>query len=227
MQTSGPPGSTLDSMSLDQRTQTDYRPRQPRPGRGRVVLLVLGVLVAVLAVAGFVYVATQDDPPGQLDLTGPSTTPSAPPAAASTAPVTPTLSPAEAEKQAILAQYQRFFQILTPLSLASPANRPAMFGQVAVDPSFSRTIGGLAEADLRGEEFYGDIVTNPEVVSVDGGTATIRDCQDASSHGRQKTDGGGKVTVGGKGDLATVTMLRGTDGIWRVSQVSYADKDCT
>jgi hypothetical protein len=190
-----------------------------------VVLLVLGVLVAVLAVAGFLYMATRDDPPDQLDLTVPSTAPAA--AAASPAPVTPTLSAAEAEKQAILAQYQRFFQILTPLSLAPAAARPAMFAQVAVDPSFSRTIGGLAEADLRGEEFYGDIVTNPEVVSVDEGTATIRDCQDASSSGRQKTNGGGKVTVGGKGDLATVTMLRGTDGVWRVSQVSYADKDCT
>ncbi len=208
-------------MSLDQRTQTDYRPRQPRPGRGRVVLLVLGVLVAVLAVAGFVYVATQDDPPGQLDLTGPSTTPSGPPAAASPPPVTPTLSAAEAERQAILAQYQRFFQVIDSLFQVPATERPAIFSQVAVDPSYSRTIGGLAEADLRGEVGYGEIVTNPEIVSVTDGTAIIRDCQDSTGNGRQKTDGT-KITRGVKDDLATVTMLRGADGVWRVSRADYA-----
>jgi hypothetical protein len=215
-------------MSLDQRTQTDYRPRQPRPGRGRVVLLVLGVLVAVLAGAGFLYMATRDDPPAQLDLTVPSTAPSAPPAAASTAPVTPTLSPAEAEKQAILAQYQRFFQIPTPLSLAPAADRPAMFAQVAVDPSYSRTIGALAEADLRGEQFFGEVEINPVIVSVEGGTATIRDCQDTSQSGRVKTSDGTKVRVGRKDSLVDVTMLQGSDGVWRVSRADYADKaGCT
>jgi hypothetical protein len=199
-------------MSLDQRQTTDYQPGPPRPGRGRVVLLVLGVLVAVLTVAGVVYMATRDDPPEQLDLTVPSTAPSAP------APAS--LSAAEAEKQAILVQYQRFFQVGDSLDQVPAAERPALFAQVAVDPSYSRTLSGVAETELRGEVGYGEIVTSPEIVSVADGTAIIRDCQDSTGSGLQKTDGT-KVTRGVKDDLVTVTMLRGADGVWRVSRADY------
>lgn len=206
------------AMTLDQQTKTGYQPGPPRRGRTRPVLLIVGVLAAVVVVAGVVGAVASNQDTGVVTQTLSS------PSAAPPASVGPTVPAAEVERQQILAQYQRFFQMLTPLSLAAAADRPAMYRDVAVDPLYSLTLRGLMEADSRGEVLYGDIVTNPVIVSVDGPVAMIRDCQDSSTHGTQKRSDGTKVTRGVRDDLATVTMLRGPDGVWRLSRNDYADK---
>jgi len=69
--------------------------------------------------------------------------------------------------------------------------------------------------------YYGQDTVRPEITMVNGLTATLRDCQDTSGHGRLKVATGKKVTLGLKNDLAIVTMKRGPDGVWRVSTVEY------
>jgi hypothetical protein len=207
-------------MSLDQQAKTGYQPPgPPRPGRGRAVLLVVGVLAAVVVVAGLVGAVASDRDTGVLTQTPPS------PSTPDIGTVTPTVPAAEVERQQILAQYQRFNQVLDRLPGVPAVDRPTMLAPVAVEPLFSSTLRGLAELDSRGETPYGNGVLNPEIVSVEGGTAVVRDCQDNSRGGSQKADGT-KVTVGGAGDLATVTMLRGDDGVWRASTLGYANEDC-
>ncbi len=230
MATSRAQGGTLAAsdlreraMSLDQQAKTGFQPGPPRRGRTRPVLLVVGVVAAVVVVAGVVGVVASNRDTGVVTQTLPS--PSTPGIGASRAPVAPTVPAADVERQQILAQYQRFNRVLEALSGVSAVDRPAMLAAVAVDPLFSSTLRGLAELDSRGEMPYGEGVFNPEIVSVEGGTAVVRDCQDASRSGRQKADGT-KVTVGSAGDLATVTMLRGDDGVWRASTLGYANEDC-
>ncbi len=130
------------------------------------------------------------------------------------------------EERAILAQYRKFFALQTPLINAPAEQRPSIFTEVAVDPSYSRTLDGVAAAEAAGETFYGEIALNPVIVSVDGRTAKLRDCQDASRTGRMNKATGTKVTVGRKGDQLLATMVRGDDGVWRMSHAQYQAEPC-
>lgn len=225
MGTSRAPGETLDAsdlreraMSLDQQAKTGYgQPGPRRPGRSRAVLLVVGVLAAVVVVAGVIGAVTSNQDTGVVTQTPPS--PSTAPAATAgpTAPTAPVLP----EQDAILTQYRAFWAILTPASKAEPEARRVMLETVAVDPSLTRTLSGMRASDNIGEVAYGQEVVRPELVSADGATATLRDCQDGSAAGRVKVATGEKVTVGVKDELAIVTMQRGPDGVWRVSTVEY------
>ncbi len=141
------------------------------------------------------------------------------PTASVTSPAATPTATGLAEEQQILAQYSAFFAALTPASKATPAGRLEMLRLVATDPSLTRTLGGIAAAAAAGEMLYGRDVLRPEVISVVGTTATLRDCQDTSGFGRVKVATGKRVTVGVKNTLATVVMKRGTDGVWRVSTV--------
>lgn len=224
MATSRAPGETLAAsdlreraMSLDHQAKTGFHPGPPRRGRTRPVLLVVGVVAAVVVIAGVVGVVANSQDTGVVTQTLP--TPSSVPAATvgPTAPAVPVLP----EQEAILTQYRAFWAILTPASRAKPEARRAMLETVAVDPSLTRTLNGMRASDSIGEVAYGQEVVRPELVSADGGTATLRDCQDGSAAGRVKVATGEKVTVGVKDALAIVTMQRGADAVWRVSTVEY------
>lgn len=119
----------------------------------------------------------------------------------------------------ILNQYKAFFASLTPLSKATYSARLAVMQRLATDPELTRVMGGMAASTQAGEVFYGEDMVRPMIVSVVGDVATIADCQDTSSHGREKLATGEKVTVGVKNTLANVTMKRGGDGVWRVATI--------
>lgn len=220
MATSRAQGGTLAAsdlreraMSLDQQAKTGYQQPGPlRPGRSRAVLLIAGVLLAVVVVAGLVGAVVSNQDTGVVTQTLPSP--------GATGPTGPT-GPVVPEQDAILSQYKAFWAILTPASKAEPEARRAMLEKVAVDPSLTRTLNGMRASDNIGEVAYGQEVVRPELVSADGATATLRDCQDGSAAGRVKVATGEKVTVGAKDALAIVTMQRGADAVWRVSTVEY------
>lgn len=142
-----------------------------------------------------------------------------PTASAGTPSVRP--SPTFPDQDLILAQYRAYFATLTPASKATPPMRFEILRKVATDPSLTRTLGGLAAAAAAGEVYYGEDIVRPEITKVEGRLAMLRDCQDSSGHGRLKVATGKKVTVGLKNDLAIVTMKLGTEGVWRVSTVTY------
>lgn len=156
---------------------------------------------------------------------GPSTSPETSSSASPAAQPSPTPSGSE-EEQAILAQYRNFFELAPRLHLTPPNDRAAAWAEVATDPSYTRTLGGVAAADAAGETFFGEYVINPVVITVDGSRATIRDCQDTSQLGRAKVATGEKVTVGRANSLAVITMVKGPDGTWRVSEAEYRDEPC-
>lgn len=128
-------------------------------------------------------------------------------------------SPQEA---AILSQYRAFFASITRLSKEKYEVRYPAMQKLAVDPELTQVMGGIAASQRAGEVLYGDVVLRPTILTVDGGTALLKDCQDTSQHGRMKVSTGKKVTVGRVNDLAKVTMKRGTDGVWRMATIAYA-----
>lgn len=170
-------------------------------------------MISVFVVAGILVVLSLDRDSGVI-LETPT---AAPPSAAPVMPSPPTLS----EEEQILAQYRRFFASLTTLSNLPAAERPAVLGQVASDPQYTRSLDGLAAADAAGEVFYGEGKVSPRVANIGLATAVVQDCQDGSQGGRMRKSDGTKLTVGPPADPAVTQMRRGPDGIWRVAEVVY------
>lgn len=123
----------------------------------------------------------------------------------------------------VLSQYRAFFAAITPIwSMPDAAARSKAMADLAVDPEYTTLLSAMKAARDAGEVGYGSDVVRPQLQSLVADQATLVDCQDTSKAGRQKLEGGAKVTQGRQNDLAQVTMKRGTDGIWRVATVAYA-----
>ncbi len=212
-------------MSIEhQPTKTDFQGASPPDTggkRGRLLVL-MGVLVAVLVVAGVAFAVTRGDTSSDLDLSAPPATSSAP-SDADPAPtaVAPTQSALEAESPAILAQFTRNWATFDRLTDVPANERAAVWGQVATGRSYDLALSATATADAAGEVFYGETRINPTVLSVEGGVAKIRSCQDESQTGRMKKATGEKVVVGRADAVLVATMVRGDDGVWRVSEATY------
>ena len=210
--------------------------------------------IALLAVAAFVTgcsgssgVNTEDP----TSATG-STTPSAtlPPSTASASPSTATpstsegsvtgspsgavgtdgLSPQEsADRAAIEAQWNRFWQVYLELPHTPEADRQAMAAEVAVDPGLTNLLTDAKTVEQKGWDSYGQIIHRiswPQ--PVDGKTtAVIADCQDTSQAGSLETSTGNKMTVGVERNPLQGNLVRGEDGVWRVRQAYYLkDEPC-
>lgn len=136
---------------------------------------------------------------------------------------TPTAIP---EDGAILDAYRAFFAAQTDISLAPAGERRAMLEPLATDPLLSRVLGGMLAADHYKEVGYGTAEVDPEVTSVDGDEATIKDCQDTSDSGRKNRKTGKIVTRGTPEAKVVATARRDADGTWRLATVEYRDDRC-
>jgi hypothetical protein len=85
---------------------------------------------------------------------------------------------------------------------------------------------GLRAQRAAGRRDYGVVVPHPSVVAVQGGRASVLDCQDASGSGELDLDTGLPQTVGGARMPLAGTLLRGADGRWLVSQLRHLDGSC-
>lgn len=142
---------------------------------------------------------------------------------AATATITPSTDVNEA---AILAAYREFFALQTEISMAAKEQRRSLLEPFTTDPTLERVLRGMFAAEELGEVGYGEPVVDPQVQAVNGDTATVTDCQDTSETGRKKRSTGKVTTRGIDRDNVSTTMLRGADGVWRVSAVDYVDEPC-
>jgi hypothetical protein len=142
------------------------------------------------------------------------------PSPGDTTTTTPSLSSASptstTEEQRILAQYRAFFAALTPTSEAPASQRRQMLEPYATDPVLTRTLSGMRASDRLGQVGYGEILTRPRITRVDKGVAVVRDCQDASRHGRKDRDTGRITTKGCRSAAGSARWgLRGWGSAWR------------
>jgi hypothetical protein len=176
-------------------------------GRGSAAAGLAAVIA--LTVAG----CTSKSSAEGLDLRTPATSKPAPTATPAPTPRT--------ETERILGQYGTFYTTLERGWRVGRHQRVALFETVAVEPELSRVVGAMLASDSLGETGYGKIIPRPRITKISGQTAWITDCQDGSRAGRVKIASGRKTTRGTSRDLAIVSMQRGSDGVWRLSTVTY------
>ena len=149
------------------------------------------------------------------------------PAPSLSAPSTPAASPVD-EQAALLAQYRKFWESLTPISLLPEPERRAALAQLAVDPALKSLLAGMRANDDAGEVFYGAHVPNPEPVPIspDGKTALVDDCQDSTGTGLASRSTMEPKTRGVPNNHVNVTMKKSSDGVWKVAFVAYTKTPC-
>jgi hypothetical protein len=137
-----------------------------------------------------------------------------------------TTDPADREAADRLAVEQAWAEYWTmhQALLGMPADQwPAAVEAVAVDPTRAEV---LSEAELftaSGLRFYGQVVNHPYwSTPIEGkDTAVMGDCGDYSRYGTLYVKSGDKRTVGVDHNNTRVTLLKGSDGTWRVQKIEY------
>jgi hypothetical protein len=97
---------------------------------------------------------------------------------------------------------------------------------VAVEPQLSQMVDNLNSLKSRGIAVYGTTVEYVTKVDVDGDTATVTDCQDASQSGQLDIKTGERTTVGVPRNPVTGRMQRDEKGDWRVAEISFPGGTC-
>jgi hypothetical protein len=149
------------------------------------------------------------------------------PAVSRNAPLSPAASPVD-EQAALLAQYRKFWQSLTPISRMPEAERQAALVELAVDPALKSLLAGMRANDEAGEVFYGAHVPRPEPVPIspDGKTALVDDCQDSTGTGLASRSTMKIKTRGVRNNHVNVTMKKSAEGVWKVAFVAYTKSPC-
>ncbi len=103
------------------------------------------------------------------------------------------------------------------------AQWPAAVTAVAVDPTRAQVLAEAALFAKSGLRFYGQVVNHPYWQTPIGGrsVAVMGDCRDSSHYGTLYVKSGNKRTVGVAHDNTRVTLVRGSDGVWRVQKIEY------
>ena len=127
---------------------------------------------------------------------------------------------------AVVEAYRRFWTVVDGLGGQPVARWRVVLSTVAVEPLLSRLYDGYQEKYRAGVGEYGVVRPRPAVVGVRGGRASVVDCQDASMSGEIDTDTGMPRTVGRARTPVAATLVRGADGVWRLSDARYLDGSC-
>lgn len=203
-----------------------HRPSKPVPAPRRAAVpmrLRTGLLIGTV-ITGLLGGCTDDAHPVVVRSSPPMTSPASAPPSSVSAPSPAVLD----EQQRALAQYQRFWSSLTPISKMLAAQRGARLAAVVINPELSSLVAGMSKNDQQGQVFYGAQVPHPRPLRVtpDGGTAVVDDCQDSSHTGLATRTTMTPVTVGVPHNHVVVTMKRASNDLWKIAFVSYTKTPC-
>lgn len=138
----------------------------------------------------------------------------------------PSASPVD-EQAALLGQYRKFWERLTPISRLPETERQPALAELTVDPALKSLLDGMRQADTKGQVFYGTNMPRPEVrINPDSTTALVDDCQDSSNAGIAVKATEERVTVGVERNHVSVTMKKQPGGPWKVAFIDYTKSPC-
>jgi hypothetical protein len=102
-----------------------------------------------------------------------------------------------------------------------------MLRRYATDPELSSLLRGMADADRKGQVFYGrDLLrTKLKSLSDSSGVAVVDDCMDSRGSGLADRKTGRELTAGVARNHAVTTMHR-VGSTWLVAFVSYTKTPC-
>lgn len=164
----------------------------------------------------------------------PTSTPTASSATSSSSPLfssspetSSTIFAAEAnDRAAAEGQWTKYAGVYAALPHTPEDQWDILLAAVAVEPMITNAKNDARTIISKGRDTYGTVEhriswTDP----IDGAdTAVLHDCDDGSQTGAYETATGNKVTVGVPRRNTMGTLVRGADGIWRVS-AAYIVKD--
>jgi hypothetical protein len=137
------------------------------------------------------------------------------------------MDPAEreaADRQAVEAAWAHYWAVYETFRSTVPESRwDSTIAQIAVDPIRSQILKAARADRIIGAVPYGQVVPHPYWrTPINGGaTATMGDCMDQSHYGSMFAKTGQKRSVGVAHDNLRATLVRGSDGRWRVKQIEY------
>ncbi|MFI7123761.1 hypothetical protein [Amycolatopsis sp. NPDC049868] len=144
---------------------------------------------------------------------------SAPPQAASSA--------GQDERAAVEAAYSAFWSRTLQTDDEPEDTWRAAMAAVAVDPQLTTTLNAMRAQKQAGIEVYGDVTARIQSVQIDGASAIVRDCQDASRTGQADSTTGDPKTVGVPRNPVSADLKRdSSDGRWRVAKVAFPGGTC-
>ncbi|HEY0357970.1 MAG TPA: hypothetical protein VGD11_05280 [Mycobacteriales bacterium] len=128
----------------------------------------------------------------------------------------------------ILGQYRRLWTETLPQATAADAKaRKQILAVTLAEPALSRALTGLKTLDENGRTQYGKDVPLSQSVRRTGNTAVVSGCLDSSKAGAVDRATGRKINRGPATNPVTVTLTKGPDGVWRVSNTVFGNsKKC-
>jgi hypothetical protein len=128
----------------------------------------------------------------------------------------------------VVAAYRGYWRLAAVFDSRYPQVRwRTVLSAVAVDPLLSRAVSAARVQHTNGIAVYGQVVPRPTVLAVNGRPrATVRDCADGSHAGQADAATGRHRTVGAARLPVVATVVRGRDGRWRVSDLSFPGGRC-
>jgi hypothetical protein len=183
-----------------------------------------GLLVAATAVLLLAACSSGSSPGGSSTSSEPSS-PSSTGSASTTASSSSTRSADQeaADRLAVQQAWGKYWTVHQALLSMPSSGWPAAVDAVAVDPTRAQVLSEAALFTKSGLRFYGQVVSHPYWSSPIGGksTAVMGDCGDYSHYGTLYVKSGNKRTVGVAHNNTRVTLVKGSDGLWRVQKIEY------
>jgi hypothetical protein len=132
-----------------------------------------------------------------------------------------------AGRAAVEGAYQRFWTVSWRIDGQPPERWRSVLAAVATEPVLTRLVERTGLQVRDGITRYGRVIPHVTAVSIDAaGRATVRDCQDAHAAGQADRRTGGRKTVGVARSPVVGTLVRGSDGLWRVADIRYIGGGC-
>ncbi|TQS43279.1 hypothetical protein [Cryptosporangium phraense] len=111
--------------------------------------------------------------------------------------------------------------VLPRAGVAPAGRREALLAPVTTEPELSHLLTNWAALDADGQRNYGRDRPLESTVRVQGGLALVEGCLDSRGSGVADTATGAPVTRGVARNAVRATLLRGPDGTWRISAITY------
>ncbi|MFB9729835.1 hypothetical protein [Haloechinothrix salitolerans] len=121
--------------------------------------------------------------------------------------------------------YKQFWVVLQSLDEKSETRWDEQLAEVAVNPQLKISLQAARFQSLNGERTYGEVRARISGVEIDGATAKVTDCQDASHSGVADAKTGEHKTVGIARNPVEARLKR-HDGTWKVADINYPGGEC-
>lgn len=140
--------------------------------------------------------------------------------------VSPRATASSSVEVIVISAYDAMWSAGQEAERAAAAQRQAILAPYATGSELSDVLSGIAADQADGERSWGQPVPHPYGLRVTGDTATLQDCQDDRAYGVMNPTTGQRLTHGGPRVHLAVTLARGADGAWRVSELRQVNEPC-